>query len=147
MVRGRRFLCTYSTVYCQICCTCAVNKNTRRTTGTRRDTNHGHKTGTQHSTTGISRPRTEVLRTKNTSNRENPGFSRVLPNSHFAHFCTFSDLASFNSARVASFTWAVGRCWPGDTRDVLEAADERSPAQLAWRFEIAVRFRRNPNMK
>ena len=35
--------------YCivvQICCTCAVNKNTRRTTGTRRDTHHGHKKGT-----------------------------------------------------------------------------------------------------
>ena len=31
----------------QICCTCAVNKNTRRTTGTRRDTPHGHKKGTQ----------------------------------------------------------------------------------------------------
>ena len=36
VVRGRRFLCTYSTVL-QICCTCAVNKNTWRTTGTRRD--------------------------------------------------------------------------------------------------------------
>ena len=35
----------YSTV--QFCCTCAVNKNTRRTTGTRRDTHHGHKKGTQ----------------------------------------------------------------------------------------------------
>ena len=29
-----------------ICCTCAVNKNTRRATGTRRDTQHGHKKGT-----------------------------------------------------------------------------------------------------
>ena len=34
----------YSTV--QFCCTCAVNTNTRRTTGTRRDTHHGHYEGT-----------------------------------------------------------------------------------------------------
>ena len=42
------FLCTYRRTYSttvQFCCTCAVNKNTRRTTGTRRDTHHGHKKG------------------------------------------------------------------------------------------------------
>ena len=35
--------------YCivvQIFCTCAVNKNTRRTTGTRRNMHHGHRKGT-----------------------------------------------------------------------------------------------------
>jgi hypothetical protein len=35
--------------YCTVvktCCTCAENKNTRRTTGTRRDTHHGHEKGT-----------------------------------------------------------------------------------------------------
>ena len=35
--------------YCstvQFCCACAVNKYTRRTTGTRWDTNHGHYKGT-----------------------------------------------------------------------------------------------------
>ena len=34
------YLQYYSTA--QFCCTCAVNKNTRRTTGTRRDTHHGN---------------------------------------------------------------------------------------------------------
>ena len=34
----------YSTV--QFCCACAVNKNTRRTTGTRGDTHHGQYKGT-----------------------------------------------------------------------------------------------------
>jgi hypothetical protein len=45
---GRRFF-----MYLQYCgtdllymCRCAVNKNTRRTTGTRRDTCHGHYKGT-----------------------------------------------------------------------------------------------------
>ena len=38
------YLQYYSTV--QFCCTCAVNKNTRQTTGTRRDTRHGHYEGT-----------------------------------------------------------------------------------------------------
>ena len=62
VVRGRRFLCTYSTVL-QICCTCAVNKNTWRITGTRRDEGtHAPRAHEGHSPTGISRPRTEVLR-------------------------------------------------------------------------------------
>jgi len=46
---GRRFLCTYSTVVCTdllYMCRCAVNKYTRRTTGTRRDTHHGNYKGT-----------------------------------------------------------------------------------------------------
>jgi hypothetical protein len=54
---GRRFICKllpttvvlvsvqYRTTV-QFCCTCAVNKYTRRTTGTRRDTHHGHYKGT-----------------------------------------------------------------------------------------------------
>ena len=40
-----RTVLQYCTVV-QICCTCAVNKNTRRTTGTKRDTHHRHKKGT-----------------------------------------------------------------------------------------------------
>ena len=39
-----RTVLQYRTVV-HICCTCAVKKNTRRTTGTRRDTHHGHKKG------------------------------------------------------------------------------------------------------
>ena len=42
---GRRCFGTYSTVT-QICRTCAVNKNTRWTTGTSRDMHHGHYNGT-----------------------------------------------------------------------------------------------------
>ena len=38
------YLQSCSTV--QFCCTCAVNKYTRRTTGTRWDTHHGHYKGT-----------------------------------------------------------------------------------------------------
>ena len=38
------YLQYYSTV--RFCFTRAVNKNTRRTTGTRRDVSHGHKKGT-----------------------------------------------------------------------------------------------------
>ena len=59
------------------CGTCAVNKYTRRTTGTRWDTNHGHYTG--NSFTGTSRPRTEVLRTRTYSSAANKLFrSRAL---------------------------------------------------------------------
>jgi len=46
-----------SVVHVRMC----SKQNTRRTTGTRRDTRHGHYTG--NSSTGTSRPRTEVLRT------------------------------------------------------------------------------------
>jgi len=46
-----------SVVHVRMC----SKQNTRRTTGTRRDTHHGHYTG--NSSTGTSRPRTEVLRT------------------------------------------------------------------------------------
>ena len=34
------------TTVVKTCCTCAENKNTRRTTGTRRDMHHGHEKGT-----------------------------------------------------------------------------------------------------
>ena len=62
------YLQYYSTV--QFCRTCAVNKNTRRS-------NHGHKKGHApralegHSAMGISRPHTEVLRTRTYSSAAN----------------------------------------------------------------------------
>ena len=40
------FFCTYSSTAAQVCCTCAVKKNARRTTDTRRNLHHGHHKGT-----------------------------------------------------------------------------------------------------
>jgi len=62
VVRGRRFLCTYSTVLWYRFALRAVKKTHKA--------DHGHKKGHApraqdgHSSTGISRPRTEVLRTR-----------------------------------------------------------------------------------
>jgi hypothetical protein len=82
----------YSTV--QFCCTCAANKNTRRTTGTRRDTHHGHYTG--NSSTGTSRPRTEVLRTRTYSSAANTLLRSRASRGHL-NLCTVSTVNSSQS--------------------------------------------------
>jgi len=64
VVRGRRVFCTNSTV-AQICCTYAVKKKTqggpRAQEGTK---GHAPRAQEGHSSMGISRPRTKVLRTR-----------------------------------------------------------------------------------
>ena len=59
------FLCTYSTG-AQICCTCAVKKKHTQGGPRAQEGMKGHAPRAQegHSSTGISRPRTEVLRTR-----------------------------------------------------------------------------------
>jgi len=59
------FLCTYSTV-AQICCTCAVKKKHTQGGPRAQEGMKGHAPRAQegHSSTGISRPRTKVRRTR-----------------------------------------------------------------------------------